>query len=40
MTKLPSKKIILMHFDERDPIMAAVIREKGAFTQNRNRNYF
>jgi len=40
MTKLPSKKIILMHFDERDPIMAAVIREKGAFKLNRNRNYF
>ena len=40
MTKLPSKKIILMHFDERDPIMAAVIREKGEFKLSRNRNYF
>ncbi|MEC8956856.1 MAG: DNA-3-methyladenine glycosylase 2 family protein [Nitrospinota bacterium] len=40
MTKLPSKKSILMHFDERDPIMAAVIREKGAFKLDRNRNYF
>ena len=40
MIKLPSKKIILMHFDERDPVMAAVIREKGAFKLSRNRNYF
>ena len=40
MTKLPSKKMILMHFDARDPIMAAVIREKGAFKLSRNRNYF
>ena len=40
MAKLPSKKMILMHFDARDPIMAAVIREKGAFKLSRNRNYF
>ena len=40
MPKLPSKKMILVHFDARDPIMAAVIREKGAFQLSRNRNYF
>ena len=40
MPKLPSKKMILMHFDARDPVMAAVIREKGAFQLSRNRNYF
>ena len=38
--KLPSKKMILTHFDARDPVMAAVIREKGAFKLSRNRNYF
>lgn len=38
--KLPSKKKILSHFDARDPIMAAVIRETGAFKLSRNRNYF
>ena len=38
--KLPSKKMILTHFDVRDPVMAAVIRENGAFKLSRNRNYF
>jgi len=38
--KLPGKKRILSHFDERDPVMAAVIREKGEFKLLRNRNYF
>ncbi|MBC8285714.1 MAG: DNA-3-methyladenine glycosylase 2 family protein [Nitrospinae bacterium] len=38
--KLPSKKMILTHFDSRDPVMAAVIREKGALKLSRNRNYF
>jgi DNA-3-methyladenine glycosylase II len=38
--KLPGRKAILKHFDLRDPIMAATIREKGAFKLSRNRNYF
>ena len=38
--KFPSQKMILTHFDERDSVMAAVIREKGAFKLSRNRNYF
>jgi DNA-3-methyladenine glycosylase II len=38
--KLPSRKAILKHFDLRDPVMAATIREKGAFKLSRNRNYF
>jgi len=38
--KLPSKKKILVHFDEKDPVMAAVIRGTGAFKLSRNRNYF
>ncbi|MBT5469984.1 MAG: DNA-3-methyladenine glycosylase 2 family protein [Nitrospina sp.] len=38
--KLPSKKNILSHFDERDPVMAGVIRNKGAFKLSLNRNYF
>lgn len=37
---LPSKKIILQHFDERDAVMARVIREMGPFKLKRNRNYF
>ena len=32
--------MILTHFDSRDPVMAAVIREKGALKLSRNRNYF
>jgi len=38
--KKPSRKAILKHFDLRDPVMAATIREKGAFKLSRNRNYF
>ncbi len=37
---LPSKKIILKHFDERDAVMARVIRRMGPFKLKRNRNYF
>lgn len=37
---LPSKAIILKHFDERDAVMARVIRETGPFKLKRNRNYF
>ena len=37
---LPTKKIILKHFDERDTVMAAVIRRMGPFELKRNRNYF
>lgn len=40
MQKLPSKKKILIHFNAKDPVMAAVIRETGAFKLSRNRNYF
>jgi hypothetical protein len=38
--KLPSRTAILKHFDLRDPIMAATIREKGAFKLSRLRNVF
>ena len=38
--KFPDRKIILKHFDLRDPVMAATIRENGAFLLSRNRNYF
>ena len=37
---LPSKKIILTHFDKRDAVMAEVIRRLGPFKLKRNRNYF
>ena len=37
---LPTKKIILEHFDERDTVMATVIRRVGPFELKRNRNYF
>jgi DNA-3-methyladenine glycosylase II len=37
---LPSKRIILTHFDERDAVMAGVIRRLGPFKLARNRNYF
>ena len=40
ITRLPDKKKILSHFDDRDPAMAAIIREKGEFKLRRNRNYF
>ncbi|MBC8283118.1 MAG: DNA-3-methyladenine glycosylase 2 family protein, partial [Nitrospinae bacterium] len=38
--KLPTRRAILKHFDLQDPIMAATIRDKGAFKLSRNRNYF
>ena len=38
--RLPTKKIILEHFDERDTLMAGVIRRLGPFELRRNRNYF
>ena len=37
---IPSKKIILEHFDENDAVMAEVIRRMGPFKLKRNRNYF
>jgi DNA-3-methyladenine glycosylase II len=37
---LPTKKIILEHFDERDTVMAGVIRRLGPFELKRNKNYF
>ena len=38
--QLPTKKIILEHFDDKDAVMAAVIRRGGPFKLNRNKNYF
>ena len=38
--KLPSTKQILIHFDAKDPVMAAVIRKAGVFKLSRNHNYF
>ncbi|MEK9628189.1 MAG: DNA-3-methyladenine glycosylase 2 family protein [Nitrospinota bacterium] len=38
--KLPGKKRILAHFEAKDPVMASVIRELGAFKLSRNLNYF
>jgi DNA-3-methyladenine glycosylase II len=38
--KLPSRKLILQHFDKRDLVMASVIRRMGPFKLSRNRNYF
>jgi DNA-3-methyladenine glycosylase II len=40
LEKLPSKKSILQHFDEKDAVMAGVIRRGGAFKLKRNKNYF
>ena len=37
---LPSRKVILQHFDMRDLVIAGVIRRVGAFKLSRNRNYF
>lgn len=37
---LPSKKIILEHFDQKDIVMADVIRRTGPFKLSRNKNYF
>jgi DNA-3-methyladenine glycosylase II len=38
--KLPSRKLILQHFDKRDSVMASVIRQAGAFKLGSNKNYF
>ena len=38
--KIPSTKQILIHFDAKDPVMAAVIRKAGVFKLSRNHNYF
>jgi DNA-3-methyladenine glycosylase II len=38
--KLPSRKLILQHFDERDSVMADVIRQGGVFKLSRNKNFF
>ena len=40
LEKLPSKKSILQHFDEKDAVMADVIRRLGPFKLKRNKNYF
>ncbi|MBT3367452.1 MAG: DNA-3-methyladenine glycosylase 2 family protein [Nitrospina sp.] len=40
MPELPSRKLILQHFDMRDALMAGVIRQVGAFKLSRNRNYY
>ena len=40
MPEFPSKKSILKHFDEKDAVMAGLIRRVGPFRLNRNRNYF
>jgi DNA-3-methyladenine glycosylase II len=40
MSQLPTRKLILQHFDKRDLLMAGVIRRIGAFKLSRNRNYF
>ena len=40
LEKLPSKKSILQHFDEKDAVMAGVIRRLGPFKLKRNKNYF
>ena len=38
--KLPSRKIILQHFDMRDSVMARVIHRVGPFKLSRNMYYF
>ena len=40
MSELPSRKLILQHFEMRDALMAGVIRQVGAFKLSRNRNYY
>ena len=40
LEKLPSKKQILQHFDEKDAVIAGVIRQVGPFKLKRNKNYF
>jgi DNA-3-methyladenine glycosylase II len=38
--ELPSRKLILQHFDMKDLVMAGVIRQMGRFKLSRNKNYF
>ncbi len=38
--KIPGRKIILEHFDRRDPVIARVIRDYGPMRLTKNRNYF
>jgi DNA-3-methyladenine glycosylase II len=38
--RIPSHEEILLHFDERDPVIAGVVREYGPMKLKRNRNYF
>lgn len=38
--KIPSRTEILNHFDQRDPVMARLIRDTGPFTLKKNRQYF
>jgi DNA-3-methyladenine glycosylase II len=40
LKELPSQKIILQHFDEKDSRMAHIIRQVGPFKLSRNKNYF
>ena len=40
LEKLPNRKSILQHFDKKDTVMADVIRQRGPFKLNRNKNYF
>ncbi|GJL77388.1 MAG: DNA-3-methyladenine glycosylase [Nitrospinaceae bacterium] len=37
---LPSRRKILDHFDQRDPVMAKLIRKTGPFQLKKNRQYF
>ena len=37
---IPGRKKILLHFDERDTVMAQVIRQSGPIKLKRNRNYY
>ncbi len=38
--KIPSRTEILHHFDQRDPVMAQLIRDIGPFQLKKNRQYF
>lgn len=38
--KIPGRQKILEHFDERDPVIAKVIREYGPMRLSKNGNYF
>jgi DNA-3-methyladenine glycosylase II len=37
---VPTRRKILKHFDQHDPVIAAVIRRNGPLRLKRNRNYF